>query len=529
MNHRMPYRVACLQLQLLGAVSTPEDGVAYRAAAIARLDSVIAATRRHRRQAPLRLVLVPEFWLCGGPSTETPAEYAAAASVQVPGPLTDELGRLAAAHGCYIAANVIEREGDRLYDSAVLIGDDGSLRLHYREIAAAAHGTAMAAPAMTDATEAERAMPVADTELGRIALVIGSDIKYGSITELAAVNGAEVILHLANEPEMCRDVWKLSKVVRSSENRCFVVSCNNAGYADPLTTAGQTSWGGSRVVAPTGHVLAETSSPGEAVVESTIDLALVAAVRDRAGAGGHLREEGDLDAVPLTAMVVGDDLRDPSVTARATVDLSTGAARTEIRLAAGPGAEPFEVVVVVEETDATARTRTIGIGDAVFSSHVVDPDDTTQVTLVGIDVGHGDVSPALDVARSRLGDGGATCRRMVAAGAQALLVVTDGPLTRRRADALLDWARVTAWENEVQVLVVGDRSTRSADGTRELAHVAPTGDLLEVAEVGAGEWRGLPTTPITDPLLVAERDQRRFVRRSLVNLVIESRNNRKVR
>lgn len=518
-----PYRAACLQLQILGPVSTPAQGAAHRRAAIERLDAVIGAVRRPARQAPLRLVLVPEFWLCGGPGTETADAYRASAGVTVPGPLTDELGRLAVEHSCHIAANVIEVDGDETYDSAVLVGEDGTILLHYREIAAAAHGATMAAPPLAGQAETAgetraRIMPVADTPLGRIAIVVGSDIRYGTVPELAALQGTDVLLHLANEPELCRDVWKLSKAVRSREGRHYLLSCNNAGYFDPLVSVGQTSWGGSRVMAPTGQVLVETLAAGEAVVESVIDLALVDAVRARSG---PCRANGPIATAAPTDVPPGAPAPVPHPGGRFLIDGDgDGDPRLELTWVLEASARPAAVLVRDRGEAGGGAERQVSLDGGGTQAHRIDPGDPREVTLIGLVPGRG-TNPSSALARLRVGEGGDVVRGLVAAGARALVVVTDGPLRPEPADRLRDWARVVAWENEVPVLVVGDAIERppATRVARELAHISPSGDLLEVTELDERDWRGLPVASTTDPALLAQAEQRRRVRKTLVDLV----------
>jgi predicted amidohydrolase len=61
------------------------------------------------------------------PSATTEAE-------PIPGPRTDRLCRLARNLGIWVCAGLTEKAGDRVYNSAVLIDGEGTIRLTYRKI-----------------------------------------------------------------------------------------------------------------------------------------------------------------------------------------------------------------------------------------------------------------------------------------------------------------------------------------------------------------------------------------------------------
>mgnify|MGYP000735960625 CR=1 FL=1 len=56
------------------------------------------------------------------------------AAEPVPGPTTTFLGKLARRHRVWVAAGLYEREGTRVYNTAVLVGRDGTLAGRYRKM-----------------------------------------------------------------------------------------------------------------------------------------------------------------------------------------------------------------------------------------------------------------------------------------------------------------------------------------------------------------------------------------------------------
>ena len=77
------------------------------------------------------LVLLPEAVLTGLINNDDPAHDLPLGQA-IPGPATERLGAVARLHSLWVGLGLFERDGDCLYDSAVLIAPDGSIALRYR-------------------------------------------------------------------------------------------------------------------------------------------------------------------------------------------------------------------------------------------------------------------------------------------------------------------------------------------------------------------------------------------------------------
>jgi len=97
-----------------------------------------------------------------------PAAHAGAATI--PGATTARVGAAAARHGVMVVLGLAERDGDRLYDSAVLIDADGRVLLRHRKVNVL---TELMQPPYTPGDGAVAS--VVDTRLGRIGLLICAD------------------------------------------------------------------------------------------------------------------------------------------------------------------------------------------------------------------------------------------------------------------------------------------------------------------------------------------------------------------
>lgn len=533
MSARLSYRVACLQLPILSSIDSVSAAADQYGAAVDYLHRTIRAAKGIHRRPELRLVLVPEFWLSGALAGQG-YDFAAR---PVPGDLTLALSRIAVEHHCYIAANVIEcgtGQGEdgtvELFDSAVVISDEGDIVLHYREVASNAHsggrirGPKLRVDGESAAAARSRLCQVADTELGRLALLVGSDIRYGTLAQLAGDLGAEVILHVANESDANRGPWQLVKAQRARENGCYVVSCNNAGHRGGVSVAGQASIGRSKVVDPTGRVIAETTSSGETVVEATISLA---------GAPKPLRATGVAPFDPAARVAVPAPLRlqvEAHLPSPAATDPAAPVDRYRIDIGAvGSDGTPDEVGVIefVESLAADGRGSRGYVFRASGAEAVEDESfdrfgDDTMTVLALFAPGRGGGSWYRRL-RAPFAGGNDAIRRWAIDGLSTLICITGTELSSREAETLRRWACVTAWENEIPVLVLGDQFTRGGGRpaaatrrTRDLVLASAAGEVVAETEIGRGPWTFTPDPP--DGTAGSALEHRHGFRRELIRL-----------
>ncbi len=128
------------------------------------------------------LVVLPELIV---PGYRLEADFLSAGAEPLDGPTTRAWRGLAAAAGGYVAGGVCERDGDALFNTAVLLSGDGVL-LHYRKL----HRFAAEKQIFTPG---DRGLPVVDTPLGRIGLCICYDLRFVEIARILALQGAELI------------------------------------------------------------------------------------------------------------------------------------------------------------------------------------------------------------------------------------------------------------------------------------------------------------------------------------------------
>jgi predicted amidohydrolase len=224
--------------------------------------------------AELDLVVLPELALSGYLFRDRRQALDLAGTV--PGPWTDALAGLCARGGFHLVIGLAERDGDRLYNSAVLVGPDGPAGL-YRK----AHLFGREKE-IFDAGDTGFVVHEAGT--ARVGLVVCFDWIFPEAARSLALAGADVIAHPSN---LVLPYAQDAIVTRCLENRVFWILANRTGTEREgelcLSFTGR-----SRVAGPDGLVLAEAGPAGEALLIVDVDHL---AARDK-----HVTPENDLIA-----------------------------------------------------------------------------------------------------------------------------------------------------------------------------------------------------------------------------------------
>jgi predicted amidohydrolase len=129
----------------------------------------------------------------------------------IPGPTTDYFGGLARNHKMHLVLSLYERDGHLVYNTAVLLGPDGTLIGKYRKVCLP-HGE------VDDGIAPGSGYPVFKTEFGSVGLMVCYDGFFPEVARELSSRGAEVIAW---------PVWgcdpKLA-AARACENRVYLVA-----------------------------------------------------------------------------------------------------------------------------------------------------------------------------------------------------------------------------------------------------------------------------------------------------------------
>src|SRR5262245_25159724 len=209
------------------------------------------------------LVVLPEC-MNTGYLFDSPDHCRALAGTVPDGRFVSALAGLARQHGIYLASGITEWDPvrQRLFNTGIMLDRNGDVAVHYHKQFLATHDQNWFA-------FGERGCPVVDTDLGRIGLLICFDGRIPEIARCLALQGAEIIVDMANFFAMDQaEMWGPARVF---ENGVCLVASTKAGVERSIYYPG-----GSMIVAPTGDVVAKMPHDTHGVVSAEIDTAAAA-------------------------------------------------------------------------------------------------------------------------------------------------------------------------------------------------------------------------------------------------------------
>lgn len=175
------------------------------------------------------------------------------------GPFVSALADLSRKHGVYIASGITEWDPKRekVFNSGIMFDRRGDVACHYHKQFLATHD-------QNWFSFGELGNPVVDTDLGRIGLLICFDGRIPEIFRSMAMQGAEVIVDMANFFAMDQaDMWGPA---RAYENGMWLVAATKAGDERSIYYPG-----GSMIVDPHGRVLSKVPYDTHGMAVADID------------------------------------------------------------------------------------------------------------------------------------------------------------------------------------------------------------------------------------------------------------------
>jgi predicted amidohydrolase len=148
-------------------------------ATAANLERIFAFASDH---AQADLLIVPELAVTGPVMNRSCAVELA---ITVPGPVTERLREIAAQFDMHVVAGLVERDGERLFNSAVLVGPEGVVGV-YRKLHLTGQDRVWATPG-------DRGLPTFDLRVGRVGVLIGYDALFPEACRSLALDGADLI------------------------------------------------------------------------------------------------------------------------------------------------------------------------------------------------------------------------------------------------------------------------------------------------------------------------------------------------
>jgi predicted amidohydrolase len=204
-----------------------------------------------------KLVVFPECALPG--YCFTSRDEALAAAEPLPGPATAALADDCRALGVWAVVGLLERDGDKLYNAAALVGPGGSAA-GYRK----AHLPCLGVDRFTD--RGDRPFAVHDLGGLRVGLTICYDSSFPEPSRVLALAGADLIVLPTNWPPEAERTARLLVPARALENRVYYAAVNRVGEERGFRFIGL-----SRIADVTGDLLAASESADETILYAEID------------------------------------------------------------------------------------------------------------------------------------------------------------------------------------------------------------------------------------------------------------------
>ena len=230
------------------------------------------------------------------------------------GPFVSAMATLSREHRIHLASGITELDPNsgKLYNSGVLLDDNGEIAIHYQKQFLATHD-------QNWFEVGTKGCPVADTALGRLGLLICFDARIPEIARCLALQGAEAIVDMANFFTLDQaDMWGPA---RAYENGVWLIAATKSGIERSIYYPG-----GSTIVAPNGHVIQRIPDDTHGV--ATADIDLEQSSQKRWYTNGHKTEDRRPETYqilvkPFEETPVAGLLQEAIVPERATAKIAT--------------------------------------------------------------------------------------------------------------------------------------------------------------------------------------------------------------
>ncbi len=222
------------------------------------LDKVLLNTRTAARNGA-DLIVFPECALSG--YVFTSREEAKPFMETIPGLSTDALSACCKELGVHVILGLLEIDGDRCFNAAVLLGPQGLIGKYRKN-----HLPFLGIDRFID--PGDKPFQIYNTPIGNIGMHICYDCNFPESARVMALLGADILALPTNWPEGRGKVAKYVINTRAYENRVHLVAVDRVGVE-----RGTRFIGLSKIVDAWGDTLAQGSADGEQIIYAEVSLA----------------------------------------------------------------------------------------------------------------------------------------------------------------------------------------------------------------------------------------------------------------
>lgn len=204
-----------------------------------------------------RLIVLPECALTG--YCFSSLEEAIPVAEPILGPGTEELMAACRELNVYVVVGLLEKDGDKCYNTAVLLSPHGLVGKHRK-----LHLPYLGVDRFLD--RGDLPLTVFDTEVGKIGMGICYDLMFAEHSRVLTLQGAELLVFPANWPESGIVYPDYIVPTRAIENHVYCVAVNRVGKERGTQFPGR-----SKIAHWFGRSLAEGKPNEEDILYAEVD------------------------------------------------------------------------------------------------------------------------------------------------------------------------------------------------------------------------------------------------------------------
>jgi len=216
---------------------------------------------KQAKRKDANLVIFPELALTGYVCRDLVYELA---ELVPKGPSIRQITDIAKRENVHAIFGMIEQSakaGSVLHNTAVLIGPKGFIG-KYQKMHLPTHSIFEEKRYFRQGYQT----PVYETTIGKLGMIICYDIYFPEITRLMRLKGSQLIVCISASPSTRREFFEVLTAARAIESTVFLAFTNLVGIEDGLQF-----WGGSRLIAPSGSIIAKAKYDEDDLVVAKIN------------------------------------------------------------------------------------------------------------------------------------------------------------------------------------------------------------------------------------------------------------------
>ena len=225
---------------------------------LGRKDENIERAISSIRGAKADLLVLPEFFNTGY-LFESEEELKRSAEIIPDGATFSKMADLAAQENVNLVYGIAEREGEKFFNSSVLVTPKGDFSV-YRKLHLFDREKLWFSPG-------DKELKVFDIGSSKVGMMICFDWIFPEVTRILALKGAEIICHPSN---LILPYCQSAMITRCIENGVFSITANRTGTEEKAGVK-LSFTGNSQIVDPKGNILAKADEYQEGVWTVEID------------------------------------------------------------------------------------------------------------------------------------------------------------------------------------------------------------------------------------------------------------------